>query len=97
MHNFGGGRSDLFNSGGRWSKGGKGYIQNSGGSWLKGELKNLGRFGPWMKLCVYTINATFMHPKEDVCKNLDFYQTPPPCTSGLRLIFYFIANHVCNI
>ena len=31
-----GGRSDLFNWGGRWSKGGKRYFQNSGGSWLKG-------------------------------------------------------------
>ena len=37
MHNFGEGRSDLFNSGGRWSKGG-GYFQNSGGSWLKGGV-----------------------------------------------------------
>ena len=46
MHNFVGGRSDLFNSGGRWSKGGKGYFQNSGGSWLKGGVKNLGAFGP---------------------------------------------------
>ena len=36
------GRSDLCNSGGRWSKGGgggKGYFQNSGGSWLKGGVK----------------------------------------------------------
>ena len=40
-----GGRSDLFNSRGRWSKGWKGYFQNSGGSWLKGG------FGHWMKLC----------------------------------------------
>ena len=36
-----GGRSDLFNSGGRWSKRGKGYFQNSGGrgSWLIGGVK----------------------------------------------------------
>ena len=34
-------------------KRGKGYFQNSGGSWLKWEsLKNLGGFGPWMKLWV---------------------------------------------
>ena len=40
MHNFGGGRSDSFNSGGRWSKGGGGgYFQNSGGSWLKRGVK----------------------------------------------------------
>ena len=37
MHKFGGGRSDLFNSGGKWSK------------W--GELTNPGGFGPRMKLC----------------------------------------------
>ena len=51
MHNFGGGRSDLFNSGGG---GGEGYFQNSGGSWhlaKRGELINSGGFGPWMKLC----------------------------------------------
>ena len=33
-----GGRSDLFNSRGNWSKGGKGYFQTSGGSWLKGGV-----------------------------------------------------------
>ena len=31
MHNFGGGRSDLFNSGGGGQEG-EGYFQNSGGS-----------------------------------------------------------------
>ena len=54
MHNFGGGRSDLFNSGGGGQKGEKGYFQNSGGSWLKGELKiqwgGGGGVGPWIKL-----------------------------------------------
>ena len=55
MHNFGGSRSDLFNSGGGGHKGGKGYFQNSGGSWLKGELKNSGGFGPWMKLWFRTM------------------------------------------
>ena len=44
MHNFGGGRSDLFNSGGGGQRGGgggggKGYFQNSGASWLKGVVK----------------------------------------------------------
>ena len=34
MHNFGGGKSDLFNSGGDGQKG-KGYFQNSGGVGLK--------------------------------------------------------------
>ena len=38
MHNFGGGRSDLFNSG-EVVKRGKGYFQNSEGSWLKGGVK----------------------------------------------------------
>ena len=39
MHNFGGDRSDLFNSGGRWSKGGGGrdLFKIQGGSWLKGD------------------------------------------------------------
>ena len=36
MHNFGGGSSDLFNSGGRWSKGGEGIFSKFRGSWLKG-------------------------------------------------------------
>ena len=53
MHNFCGGRSDLFNSGGRWSKGGRGRIFSKfrGALSKKGELKNSGGFGPWMKLC----------------------------------------------
>ena len=50
MHNFCGGRSDLFNSGGGGQKGGDEYFQNSGGSWLKGGYKIKGGFGPWMKL-----------------------------------------------
>ena len=38
MHNFGGGRSDLFNSGGRWSKGGgEGIILK-----IQGELAKRG-------------------------------------------------------
>ena len=49
MHNFGGGRSDLFNSGG----GGKGYFQNSGGSLLKGKLKN--------SRGVWTLDETMVH------------------------------------
>ena len=36
MHDFGGGSSDLFNSGGRWSKGGEGIFSKFRGSWLKG-------------------------------------------------------------
>ena len=44
MHNFGGGRSDLFNSGGDGQKG-EGYFKNSGRSWLKGELKIQGGVG----------------------------------------------------
>ena len=44
MHNFGGGWSDLFNSGGtgdmvKRGEGGGDIFQNSGGSWLKGEFK----------------------------------------------------------
>ena len=38
MHNFGGGRSDLFNSGGRWSKGGRGGIFSK----FRGELAKRG-------------------------------------------------------
>ena len=50
MHNFGGGRSDLFNSGGRWSKGGEGerdIFKISGGSWLKGGVKKFRGGGVW--------------------------------------------------
>ena len=45
MHNFSGGRSDLFTSGGGGQKG-EGYFQNLGGSWLKGEFKKLRGFDP---------------------------------------------------
>ena len=38
MHNFGGGRSDLFNSGGRWSKGGGEGIFSK----FRGELAKRG-------------------------------------------------------
>ena len=37
MHNFGGGRSDLFNSGGRWSKRGEGIFSR-----FRGELAKRG-------------------------------------------------------
>ena len=37
MHNFGGGRSYLFNSGGRWSKGGEGIFSK-----FRGELAKRG-------------------------------------------------------
>ena len=57
MHNFGGGRSDLFNSGGGGQKGGGGGIFSKfmGELAKRGELKNSGGFGPWMKLwrCSY--------------------------------------------
>ena len=48
MHNFDGGRPDLFYLGGGGQKGGggKGYFQNSGWSLLKGELKNSGGLDP---------------------------------------------------
>ena len=47
MHNFGGGRSELFNSGGGGQKErGKGYFQNSGGSWLKGGVMTLASWNP---------------------------------------------------
>ena len=40
MHNFGGGRSDLFNSGGRWSKGGERIFSKFRGELAKrGSLK----------------------------------------------------------
>ena len=46
-----GGRSNLFNSGGRWSKGGEGIFKKFRGELAeRGELKNSGGFGPWMKL-----------------------------------------------
>ena len=38
MHNFGGGRSDLFNSGGGGQKG-EGIFSKFRGSWLKGGVK----------------------------------------------------------
>ena len=45
MHNFGGGRSDLFNSGGRWSKGEERIFSKFRGELAKrGELKNSGGF-----------------------------------------------------
>ena len=40
MHNFGGGRSDLFNSGGRWSKGG-GIFSKFRGEFAKRGVKKL--------------------------------------------------------
>ena len=53
MHNFSGGRSDLFYSGGRWSKGGEGIFSKFRGELAKrGELQNSGGYGPWMKLCL---------------------------------------------
>ena len=47
MHNFGGGRSDLFNSGGRWSKGGRDIFKIQGELAKKGELKIQGGGGGW--------------------------------------------------
>ena len=53
MHNFGGGRSDLFNSGGRWSKkGGGGDIFKIQGELAKRGVKKFRGFGPWVKLWI---------------------------------------------
>ena len=50
MHNFGGGRSDLTNSG---FKRGGGVFSKFRGVAKRGELKNSGGFGPWMKLWLW--------------------------------------------
>ena len=51
-----GGRSDLLNSGGRWSEGGERIFSKFKGSWLKGgSLKIHWGFGPLMKLWIYKI------------------------------------------
>ena len=49
-----GGRSDLFNSRGRWSKRGEGSDIFKIQWWelaKRGVKKSRGGFGPWMKLC----------------------------------------------
>ena len=58
MHNFGGGRSDLFNSeeGVRREKG---YFQNSGGSWLKGGVNKFR--GVWTLDEAMAINVDLKH------------------------------------
>ena len=57
MHNFGGGRSDLFNSGGRWSKGG-------GGSWIfsnfRGELAYKGGVTKFRGEGVWTLDEAML-------------------------------------
>ena len=46
MHNFGGGRSNLFNSGGGGQRGG-GIFPKFRGSWLKGGVKKFRGGGVW--------------------------------------------------
>ena len=57
MHNFGGGRSDLFNSGGRWSKGGgifskfRGELKKFRGVWTLDEAMALLLAGVFSCMC----------------------------------------------
>ena len=46
-----GGRSDLFNSGERWSLGGGGIFSKLRGELAKMGVKKFRGVGPWMKLC----------------------------------------------
>ena len=60
MHNFGGGRSDLFNSGVKRA-GGSDIFKIQGGVGLKGELKNSG--GVW------TLDEAMVLANESAIKN----------------------------
>ena len=60
MHNFGGGRSDLYIysiEGGGGQKGGKGIFSKFRGELAKrGELKNSGGVGPWIFQKIITLS-----------------------------------------
>ena len=52
-----GGRSDLFNPGGRWSKGGEGIFSKFRGELAKrGELKNSG--GVWTRMKLWPVQCS---------------------------------------